>query len=394
MRCEQHPNYKGKQPPKVDCQACRQLYIENDPILAEYTRGVEQEADYWQKLAATLQKSANKTQRIIDGMRGAAQAISVPKRYSVPRRKTKFSDEHMVILLSDCQAGTEVIGREVGHPSWDYNINIWRYRMRVFMRGITEVLSRHRQSYNVPNGSVWLGGDLLEGETIFKPQQAFIDTNVQNQFFIVLYEMAQWLTELSRQFDKLDVYCTPGNHGRIGSTKELNDWVNWEYILYRMLQVILAGHKSINVVVPDSFWQTQDINGTNFLFIHGEDIRRWMEFPWYASKKFYHQYMEMTRKLAPFDVFVFGHHHQPMNLQMPDGEMFCNGSFVGFTRYVVKRLGGIGIPPKQWVMFVHPRHQVTARYKIKLDHEYSDIELPEIDIKTPVPHEDFEKLLK
>jgi hypothetical protein len=130
----------------------------------------------------------------------------------------------------------------------------------------------------------------------------------------------------------------------------------------------------------------REVQGTRVLFIHGEDVRKWLTFPWYGAKRFYDSYFQMMSKLGqPFNVLVMGHFHEPMSWVLTNGEIIANGSFVGYTRYTMKRLGGEGRVPSQWVFFVHPKIGVSARYLVRLDRDDPALRksLPPINKRVP-----------
>lgn len=357
------------------------------------------ELDFYKKLATKLGKEKSRTEAIIEASREALAAVRPLRGLRAKDPKGPFSPEHVLILLSDAQAGTEVIGRELGNEAWNYNTDIFRYRLRLYLAGILEVVTRHRKAYGVPHAHVWLGGDLIEGDTIFPSQMAFIDSNVLSQFFMIQYEVTAFLMELARRFEKVSVFTTVGNHGRVSSPKLNNDFVNWEFILYRNIQWLLRGHGNVQMDVPVEWWQIREINGHNFCFIHGEDIMRWSGFPWYGQARVVQSYTAFGQNQGtPFRYFVHGHHHQSLDLSIPIGETFANGSFVGFTRYTTKRLNMAGIRPAQTVLFVHPKVGVTARYRIHLDGDnpslWEETMATRKDTKIPLGIEEFEELLK
>lgn len=329
---------------------------------------------YLTRQLSKLQKEKTRTELLVELLQESLSVIKPPHYKLIRAKKCGYSPETVVALLSDAQVGTEVIGLEIGNKRWDYNVNVFRYRLRVYERALKEIVERHNKAYPIKDLVVWLGGDLLEGERIYSPQQVFIDTNVMNQFFIVQYEIADFLSRLSSRFEKIEVVCSPGNHGRVYSRKEASDFVNWEYILYRNIEFILREHKNIHFDIPYTWYRVKNVNGVKILFIHGDDIRRWMRWPWYGSENLYNGYYQLMSKIGqPFNVLVFGHFHQPANLVLPDGEFISNGSFVGYTRYTIKKLGGYSIPPRQVVFFIHPTVGITARYMIYLDIDYPEL---------------------
>ena len=128
------------------------------------------------------------------------------------------------------------------------------------------------------------------------------------QFFMVQFHIPRFIMELAKRFPKVKVFTTPGNHGRVSSTKQNTDWVNWEYVLYRNIQWLLSGHKNVEMTVPVAWWQIRKINNFRFCFIHGEHMIRYLSFPWYSMDKVMKNYSILAQTIGePFEYFVFGH---------------------------------------------------------------------------------------
>jgi len=362
-------------------------------------KALELETKFWRMRANELEEKKTRTEIIINALKSSLSVIKpLSRRYRKPRTK-KHSAEELVVLLSDAQAGTKVVGEEIGNPEWNYDTNIFRYRLRVYLDGIMKVVNRQRMAYPVDEVTIWLGGDLLENERTFLPQMTFIDTNVINQFYMVQFEVARFLSIVASLFHNVKVVCSPGNHGRVGTTKEHSDFVNWEYLLYRNLKFMLGQHRNMDIDVPLAWYKVVNVNGTRIMFIHAEDVIRYMSIPWYGLDRFAKSWSQAMQSIGtPFEVMCIGHFHQSFNQATSIGEMFCNGSFVGYTRFVQKKLHGAGVRPSQTIFFVHPKMSITGVYKIKLDIKnerlWKETMDSAYDIDKPVSHDQMATLAK
>ena len=84
-------------------------------------------------------------------------------------------------------------------------------------------------------------------------------------------------------------------------------------------------------------------------------------------------YSDLLQSLGlPYSDACMGHFHVPTNTQTPKGEWFCNGTFVGATKYTMKGLY-TRVRPAQWMFFVHPEQGISGRFLLRLDRKDDDL---------------------
>ena len=142
-----------------------------------------------------------------------------------------------------------------------------------------------------------------------------------------------------------------------------------------------------------SWFDLPKVQGRKFLILHGEDVRRYMGFPWYSVNRMLNGYYKLVNLIGEsFEYLTFGHHHVASDFQTSVGEWFCNGNWVGWTLYSVKRLYEIA-PPKQWLLFVHKKQGITGRRLINLLVEnkrlWRQIKKTEYDIHIPPTNQEI-----
>lgn len=325
--------------------------------------------EYWRKRANELLKKDSATEQLIQHCQAALSVFKPYPPFKIFTKSTgKGRPQSLVILFSDSQLGTEVVGQELGDNVEDYSTEVFRYRLRLLLKGISILVRRQLNIAPIHTCHLFLLGDIIENETVFQPQMTFIDTNVLNQFFIAQHEVSRFIASLSRIFPKVEITCIRGNHGRVGSShRDHNELVNWEHILYTNIAYQLQRYKNVTFDIPLAWWRIKKVEKRRILLIHGDDIKRWMNFPFYGIDRTAKSYSEAMQGInRPFDDLVLGHFHVPHNWQTAKGEVFVNGSFVGATKFVFKQLHTT-VRPSQWIFLVHPEQGIADRFLFRLD---------------------------
>lgn len=214
------------------------------------------------------------------------------------------------------------------------------------------------------------------------------------QFFVALYEVAQALAHLASEFDELEIHAVAGNHGRGTERKNASkSWVNWEWLWYRYLELVLRDVTNITFDLTPSWFDLPTIQGNTFLMLHGEDVRRYMRFPWYSTDRLEKNFSELLTAVgSPFDYMVMGHHHVGASFQTSKGEWFCNGNWVGPTMFTMKVLWEM-VKPTQWMFFCHSKRGITSRYQIDLWQEseaiWQDVKDSSYNVHVPFSNQDL-----
>lgn len=362
---------------------------------------LERQVKFYKGEVGSANQRASENANLVEQMKTTLAAVEPTGVWAPPTWKPEQEEEEAIALFSDAQIGTKSLGAEVGlikpevyGPFGEFNFDIFRYRLRIWTQAVQKIVELHRSKIPVNTLNLWFLGDVLENEFIYKGQGAYIETGLMQQFFMSQYEVAQAIAILASNFREIRVRGVHGNHGR-GTEKPrtAKTFVNWEFIWYRYLELICRDLHNVTFDFQTSWFDIVDVQGHSFLMMHGEDIRRYMRFPWYSvdiMEKAYGAILERVKH--PFEVLVFGHHHVASNFQTSRGEWFCNGNWVGPTTFTIKVLREMATP-KQWLLFCHPKRSVASRWPVDLMQENQDIwdsvKASSYDIHVPVGNRDI-----
>ena len=294
-----------------------------------------------------------------------AQSVVRPPHPFVPSKMGPGDPETAVLLFSDGQIGQVAKKSETGF--YDYNIKVFEQELRYLFDKFLYIVQLHRKSIPIKAVHIFFLGDNLENETVFAGQPFEIELDVMEQFFLGVELITWFLVELSRHFDEVHTHWTSGNHGRLGRIGEHKWTVNWDYLFAKFIEQKLSACKNVTFDIPKKWWNIVPVEGWKFLVIHGEDIRRYMKFPWYDTARFDADYSKILQSIGEtFTYLMFAHHHVPIQWDSPYGERIANGTFVGYNVWALKRLRA-SVRPSQMMFMVHPRVGIASRYIIRLD---------------------------
>ncbi len=335
-----------------------------EDVVEEMKGSIRKKAEREKKREAVLMKAA--TDIIIDGVLDAIQSREhyQPKRFEVVHN-TNFSEETIVLDISDIQAGTYISKESTGGLN-EYNWDVLERQFEALWYGLEEIVVRHKMVAPINNLHVHLLGDIVEGWDIFKGQTHSIDHDIAHQLLDITDLIADFLDKCRTLFDHIHVVGVPGNHGRIGRRGENLHYVNYDYIVYKFVEKLLKNYPEFTWQISESWWQVDTIYDYNFLMFHGDDIRGWQGIPYYGIDRAAKNYRELLELLGiRYDYMEIGHFHMPSELAGVTTEKFINGCWPGGTIYSMKGLGAANTPVQK-LFAVHPRQGVTYRYPIRL----------------------------
>jgi hypothetical protein len=335
-----------------------------EKIQAEKEKAIKQKE---KRLLNTLLKERAKTEIMIETVRECISAFPAPKAVKEkPVRKDREKEEAL-LLFSDAQLGEE-IKLEDTNGFGEYNVDIFKSRMDYLsdeIRRIAEV-----QQTNIERLNIFMLGDNVDGLGIYRGQDHHLDVLVVDQVLIGAEQIAKNLIECLSTFERIRIWGIVGNHGRVGKKGEYPTTVNWDYVLYKMLEKMLENYSDrIEWIIPKSNWCIADVCGQNFLLIHGDTIKGWNGLPYYGIDRADSRLKTMlASKGQNFRYMCLGHHHNPADIDSPAGEKILNGTMVGGSDFSINILH-TSSRPSQWYFGVKPKKGITWRYKILLDEE-------------------------
>jgi len=306
------------------------------------------------------------TDIIIDGVIDVIKErpYYTPKYFEISHNHN-YSEETIVVMISDIQAGTYITKESTGGLN-EYNWEILEKQFDSLYYGLEEIVMRHKKVAPINNLHVHLLGDIVEGWDIFKGQTHSIDHDIAHQLLDIIDLITNFLDRTRVLFKNIHVVGVPGNHGRIGKRGENLHYVNYDYIVYMLVKKLLSNYPEFTWQVTQSWWQIDKIYDFNFLLFHGDDIKSWQGIPYYGIDRAAKNYRELLELLGiKYDYMEIGHFHMPSELAGVTTEKFINGCWPGGTIFSMKGLGAANTPIQK-LFAVHPKQGVTYRYPIRL----------------------------
>ena len=310
------------------------------------------------QLAAAKHRTEDLVEAVERGAREAALIVGAAKPIRAPRVAKKRDAHACVLHLTDWQ---------LGKHTDSYDSSVCEKRVRRTIEKTLRLAELQRAAYPVDRIVVFLGGDMVEGITVF-PGQAFeVDSTAFSQVFTASRLIEEALRSLLADFDRVDVYEVAGNHGRIGRKGDNPRGDNWDRVLYRITRERLAATDRLVWHEPTGWYEIAEIGAYRALLVHGDQIKSFGgNVPAFGiSRKAIAWSSGVTE---PFDDMYMGHFHQVMQLTMANGgRVFVTPSTESGSEYAREFVGARG-RPGQRLHFIDPvAGRVTAEYVIWLD---------------------------
>lgn len=340
--------------------------------LAEYERRVaELDAlrDANLRLQQQLRDAKARTDRLVEAAHIAARdamlAVGpiVPIERRTPDKRTKNA-EVALWHLTDWQLGKIT-------PS--YNSATAQARVMEYCRKADRLTEIQRADHPVNNAVIMFGGDMVEGVSFQFPQQPFeIDSTLFEQYVVASRLMVDVVRYALGVYQKVTVVGEWGNHGRIGSKRDVvprND--NIDRMAYHLAREILVGETRLTWDDCPEDIQRIQIGNYRALLIHGDEIGR----SGFASPNTIVAHVARWQSGAynwTFQDCYGGHYHNHSSWSLPNGKgsFYQTGSVESENRYARDTMAAAA-EPSQRLHFVDPnRGRVTAEYKVFIrDHE-------------------------
>ena len=283
-----------------------------------------------------------------------------PERLNAARKQ---EPEEMIMQISDSQIGSLVDVRESGGLG-AYSAEIFRQRLDYLKSSLEKIYEIHLHNTPYPVFNFFFLGDIVEGSTIFKGQQRQTDIYATRQVIEAVDKLGEFVAWVAGLYPwQVNCYCVVGNHGRVGDKGEQSPLNNFDYLVYHFMAEKLKNYKNVAFNIPDSWYMLVKRMGKIHLLLHGEDIKGWMNIPFYGLERSDARYKEMLHDFGiSYDYYHCGHHHQAIQIK---GRRFMNSTFVGGSELSLKNMVVNSIPT-QTLMSIHPKYGVTWTREIQL----------------------------
>lgn len=317
------------------------------------------------KAKATRQEMAEVT---VQAVQDAILAHWKPQPIRAPRVDRGKHDEHALLHVTDWQ-GSKIT------PT--YNSVVMCERVKRLHDKVDQLIGIYRQAKNVPDITLLITGDMLEGLFNYPTQPFEVDATLHEQMVLVATLLVDTVRRLLANFRHVHVIAEWGNHGRIGSKRAVvpkND--NMDRMTYTIARGIMMGTPDAERVTwEDCPEDVQRIVIGNYRAIafHGDEVGR----NGYASPmtivnhvaKWQSGALVFTGEPFSFTDAYFGHYHTHNEWALPNGQGSCyqTGSTESDNRYAGIGMASVAVPSQRLHIIDPKRGRVVNAYKIWLD---------------------------
>jgi len=304
----------------------------------------------------------------------ALKPVRAPK---LPTAKGEVQQETAVLVLSDGHHDQVVTPEEVGGFE-NYNFNVSLRRAEVLVDAVRKFTGQTLTNYRFPRLVVLSLGDHTSGEIHDAERRSAFGNQFKNCTAIGALHAAIY-RDLACHFERVDVHCVSGNHGRRTDSKEYagGPHNNWDYMVNKVAAAYLSDQPNVSFTIPNAWETIVDIEGWGFNISHGDDIPSSGGNPWNGLQGRHSRNSGIHRgsrknSTKPFchgdevDYYVIGHHHTRGIVSGNGVGYLCNGSWPATDQYAYNKMGVCG-PPEQLFFGVSQNRGITWQLPLQLD---------------------------
>lgn len=304
-------------------------------------------------------RAKRKSEDLVDAVYRAAKDASLAQpriKVTVPKATKSKKAEVALVHLTDWQAGK---------VSVSYNMEVLRKRIDQMCDKVAALTDIQRAHHPVNHCVLVLGGDMVEGLTVFPGQQYEVEAHLFEQMFTVASIIQSTVHRLASIFPTVHVVCEYGNHGRIGRKGDMPSADNVDRMAYQIASERCSHLKNVTWQQSSDWYQIATIGNYRLLVVHGDEI------PSFGGQTPSYSILRKVNAWATFMDFndaIMGHFHTPINLTMANGgRIWVTGSPESDNQYAKSFVAAVG-KPSQRLMFVDPvKGRVTCEYVCWLD---------------------------
>jgi hypothetical protein len=285
-------------------------------------------------------------------------------------------------LLSDLHFGAKLSSTEC---PLEYDVIQESRRLGKVAVELAEYKTQYRQETKL---IIHLLGDIIQGMLKHDPRDG---EPLAQQFAAALHYLLQFVLFQCSQYPSVDVYCTPGNHGRnIARHPERaihQKWDSIETMIYLALRtaVLNAGIANCRFFIPQTPYYICPIFDYKIFGTHGDTLinlgtpNKTINLGSLATQI---AKWNTARNIGgPFRVFLCGHLHIGNTTELPGKvKAIINGALVPVDSYGLS-IGSPDITCGQWIIESVEKYPVGDRRFVEVDEaekesKYNDIVTP------------------
>ena len=256
---------------------------------------------------------------------------------------------------------------QLGKDTESYGLDACEDRVRRAVAKTTRLAEIQRADHPVRECHLMLGGDLVEGVTIFPGQAHEVESGAFEQVFRASALVEQSILSLLAEFESVSVWEVSGNHGRIGKKGDHPREDNLDRIVGRIARERLSAQPRLTWHEPSRWYAIVEIGAYRALLVHGDQIKSFGgNIPAFGIVRKATAWSSGVTE--PFSDLWMGHFHTPMQFALPNGGLVrVTGSTESGSEYAREFVAARG-KPSQRLAFVEPtKGRCTADYILWLD---------------------------
>jgi hypothetical protein len=315
--------------------------------------------DQVRKLSNELSKRQSLAELILQGVQEVFSESPLEIEVNKPaKRPKKGAKETAVLHISDTQ---------IGKRTNTYNSAVASQRLRLLAEKAVHIAEIRRAAATIDEIHVYLGGDIVEGETIFPHQAHLIDSSVFTQSVKAAPAMlTSCLTYFLNHFSKVVVKTVPGNHGRNGEMGSASHpETNWDNVTYEITKLMTANIKGaegrLTFDISPTFWAVDNIYGWGNLIVHGDQMPS--SSPTSVDRKAFN--WALADEIPHWNYLWYGHFHSHSYRTINRLVLLSNGTTESDNDYALGRLAATGYP-SQRLSFFSPEYGLIADHQVYL----------------------------
>ena len=319
---------------------------------------------------------------LAEAVKGAAKDTPMPQLPSTRRKAADGGHNPVDVILHvvDVQYGMVVDPDEVAGGGFSPDI-VDRERMPRYLEAVEGIL--RATTSTSPLGTVWLamGGDLVEGEDVFKGQAWHLAIDAGEQVVRFGRMWAQSAAHIAGLVKSLGgntvMLSVVGNHGVHGgrSAGAVPPALSYDHLAYALAcEALRPRAEKLGLTMHEDAQRARYFEvcgGRIVLLTHGDQDRGGglVGVPVVTGLR-----NDLSVRLSTdiqHDLHLSGHYHRPTGITVGgDAERLWSGAWVGSTNLSTGR-GGASLPSQQ-VIVMHPEYGLSALHRIRLVRERTE----------------------
>jgi hypothetical protein len=174
------------------------------------------------------------------------------------------------------------------------------------------------------------------------------------------------LTDLMGTFKVIEVFETPGNHGRVAPKNSSGpEKDNWDAVAARSLYMLLGEARRrgrVRFELNDTWWWHKEICGSPCFFLHGNQFQSLNLTS--LSKRLLG--WQTSGAIPPWKYGFCGHWHVPQRFSVNDCYLWVSGSLDSDDGYALEKLSS-SAEPSQGMFIFHPEKGMVAEHIIRVE---------------------------